>query len=72
MKDRARFAHRIYMCKSDGEVIDHLAAIEDYLLAIATYHAACRRWPDGRIQLRQGDCVIEDNRESPVQKPTLE
>jgi hypothetical protein len=66
MKNRAHFAHCIYMCESSGEVIEHLAAIEDYLLAIATYRAACRRWPDARIQLRQGDRVIEDNREPPV------
>jgi hypothetical protein len=29
------FAHRIEMCDSDDGVIEHLAGIEDYLLAMA-------------------------------------
>jgi hypothetical protein len=61
MKDRTLFAHRLEMCDSDGEVTEHLAGIEDYLLAIATYHAACRRWPDAHVKLRQGDRVIADS-----------
>jgi len=43
MKDRTHFAHRLDMYGSGDEVIEHLALIEDHLLAIATYHAACSR-----------------------------
>jgi hypothetical protein len=47
----------------DGEhVIEHLAGIEDFQLAMATYRAACTRWPGAAITLRQGAKVIEDNR----------
>jgi hypothetical protein len=63
MKDRTHFAHRLEMCDRDGEVAEHLAGIEDYLLAIAAYHAACRRWPDAHVKLRQGDRVIADSRQ---------
>jgi hypothetical protein len=63
MKDRTHFAHRLDMYGSGDEVIEHLALIEDHLLAIATYHAACRRWPDAHLKLRQGDRVIADHGE---------
>jgi hypothetical protein len=47
----------------DGEyVIEHLAGVEDFQLAVATYQAACKRWPGTAITLRQGAKVIEDNR----------
>jgi hypothetical protein len=38
------------------------AGIEDYELALATYQAACERWPGPPITLRQGARVIEDSR----------
>jgi len=43
-------------------VIEHLAGIEDFQLAMATYRAVCKRWPGAAITLRQGAKVIEDNR----------
>jgi hypothetical protein len=47
----------------DGEhVIEHLAGIEDLQLAMATYQAACQRWPGTIITLRKGAQVIKDNR----------
>ena len=60
---RTRFLYRIDMWTSDGEqVIEHLAGVEDAQLAMATYRAACERWPGTAITLRQGSRVIEDNR----------
>ena len=48
----------------DGEhVIEYLAGIEDFQLAMATYHAASKRWPGAAIILRQGAKVAEDNRQ---------
>jgi len=38
----------------DGEtIVDHLAGVEDYTLAMATYRAAIKRWPNTPITLRQ-------------------
>jgi hypothetical protein len=62
--NRTLFSYRIDTWTIDGEyVLDHLAGIEDFQLAQATYQAACRRWPDTVITLRQGAKVIEDNRQ---------
>jgi hypothetical protein len=45
----------------DGEnVVEHLAGVEDFEVALATYRAACQRWPNAAITLRQGARVIED------------
>ena len=47
----------------DGEtIVDHLAGVEDYTLAMATYRAAIKRWPNTPITLQQGARVIEDSR----------
>ena len=51
------------MCDSNsGDVIEHLAYIDDYLLAIATYRAARQRWPDAYIELWQGERIIGHSR----------
>ena len=43
------------MWTDDGEnIIEHLAGIEDFTVAVATYKAACERWPKAAITLRQG------------------
>ena len=63
MRNCEQFAHRIDMCDSNsGDVIEHLAYIDDYLLAIATYRAARQRWPDAYIELWQGERIIADSR----------
>jgi hypothetical protein len=47
----------------DGEsIVEHVAGVEDYQVALATYRAACERWPGTPITLRQGARVIEDSR----------
>jgi hypothetical protein len=44
MKNRTLFAHRIDMWDSEGEnIIEHLAGVEDFELAMATCRAACQR-----------------------------
>ena len=45
-----------------GRVVEHVAGVEDYQVALATYRAACERWPGTPITLRQGARVIEDSR----------
>jgi hypothetical protein len=42
--------------------VEHIAGIEGYQVVLATYHAACERWPGTPITLRQGARVIEDSR----------
>jgi hypothetical protein len=60
---RSHFTFRIDLWTADGEsIVDHVAGIEDYELALATYQAACERWPGTPITLRQGARVIEDSR----------
>ena len=45
MKSRTHFGHRIDMLDREGELVEHLAGVEDSLLADANYEAALRRWP---------------------------
>ena len=58
------FAFRIDTWADDGESVEHVADVDDLTIALATYHAACKRWPHKAITLRQGARVIEDNRRS--------
>ena len=51
------------MRRANGEsILEHVAGVEDYDVALATYRAACKRWPGIPITLRQGARVIEDSR----------
>ena len=45
------------------DIGDVLAAVEDFLLARATYEAARQRWPKERIRLRQETRIVEDGSE---------
>jgi len=63
MKTRTHFTFRVDTWTADGEsIVEHVADVEDYQVALATYHAACERWPGTPITLRQGARVIEDSR----------
>jgi hypothetical protein len=63
MNYRTHFAYRIDLWDADGEnVVEHLAGVDDSQVAMATYLAACERWPDAPITLRQGARVIQDSR----------
>ena len=43
---RARFTFRVDTWTPDGDsIVEHIAGIEDYQVALATYRAACERWP---------------------------
>jgi hypothetical protein len=58
MTFRTHFTFRVDTWTPDGEsVMEHIAGIEDYQVALATFRAACERWPGA---LRQGARVIED------------
>ena len=63
MTTRTHFAFRVDTWTPDGEsIVEHVAGIEDYEVALATYHVARKRWPGIPITLRQGARVIEDSR----------
>jgi hypothetical protein len=51
---RTHFAFRVDTWTPDGNsIVEHVAGIEDYQVALATC-AACERWPGTPITLRQG------------------
>ena len=60
---RNHFKHSVERVDGDGEIADHLAGVEDFMLAKATYHAAVKRWPKERIRLRQETRIVEDSAE---------
>jgi len=63
MTTRTHFAYRIDRWTPDGEsIVEHVAGVEDYEVAVATFRDACERWPHTPITLRQGTRVIEDSR----------
>ena len=68
---RTHFAFRIDMCDANREnLVEHIAGVEDYQVAQATYRAAVERWPGTAITLRQGARVIEDRRTRLPRGPT--
>jgi hypothetical protein len=58
---RTHFKHSVERVDGNGDVADHVAGVEDYLLAKATYDAAVKRWPEARIRLCQASRIIEDS-----------
>ncbi len=45
IKTRTHFTHRIDMLDAAGEIQEHLAGVEDYILAEAVWREAIARWP---------------------------
>jgi hypothetical protein len=68
MKTRTHFTHRIELLDAAGEVEEHLAGVEDYLLAEAVWRAAITRWPKATVVMRQGARVVLDSRRPRVVK----
>ena len=61
------FAFRIDRWTDDGErIVEHVAGVEDFQIAMATYYAARKRWPKAAMTLRQGAHVIENSRRSRI------
>jgi hypothetical protein len=54
-EDANAFHLRVDTWTPDGEsVVEHVAGVEDYELAVATFRAASEGWPGTPITLRQG------------------
>ena len=63
MKTRTHFTFRVDTWTHDGEsIVKHVAGVEDYELALATFRPTCEHWPGTLITLRQGAKMIEDSR----------
>ena len=51
---RTHFVYRIDIWTNDGKnILEHLAGVENLIVARAAYRIACERWPNARITLRQ-------------------
>jgi hypothetical protein len=60
---RTHFVYRIDIWTNDGKnIVEHLAGLENLIVARAAYRAACERWPKAVITLRQGARIVEDSR----------
>jgi hypothetical protein len=55
MKTKTRFAFRVDIWDdTDNSIVEHVAGMDDFGVAEATYQAAVARWPAARITLRPG------------------
>jgi ATP-dependent DNA ligase len=62
MTTRTHCSFRIDTWTPDGEsIVEHVAGVEDYQVALATFRASCERWPDVPITLRQSARVVMKN-----------
>jgi hypothetical protein len=54
MKTKTYFAFRVDIWDDTGDsIVEHVAGVDDFEVAEATYRAAVARWPMARITLRQ-------------------
>lgn len=59
------FTYRIDRWDPSGNEVQHVADVDDLTVALATYEAACERWPKDCLTLRQGGSrVIADSRQT--------
>src|SRR5262245_53703208 len=59
MQTKTYFAFRVDVWDSAANsIVEHVAGIDDFEVAVATYRAAVARWPAARITLRQGARVV--------------
>jgi hypothetical protein len=55
MKTKTYFVFRIDIWDDSGNsIVEHVAGVDDFEVAEATYRAAVARWPRARMTLRQG------------------
>ena len=53
MKTKTYFAFRVDVWDGAGDnIVEHVAGVDDFETAVATYWAAVRRWPKAKITLR--------------------
>ena len=61
MKTKTYFAFRVEIWDDSGDsIVEHVAGVDDFEVAEATYRAAIARWLAARITQRQGIRVVHD------------
>jgi hypothetical protein len=59
MKTKTHFAFRIDVWDDAGDnLVEHLAGLDDYAMAVVAYSAAVESRPKDKITLRQGIRVV--------------
>jgi len=62
MKTKTHFAFRVDIWDADANsIVEHVAGVDDFAVAEATYRAAVARWPAARITLRQGARIVYES-----------
>jgi hypothetical protein len=62
MKTKTHFAFRIDVWDDAGDnLVEHLAGLDDYAMAVVAYWAAVESRPKDKITLRQGARVVLKN-----------
>jgi hypothetical protein len=62
MKTKTHFAFRVDIWDETGtSIVEHVAGVDDFEVAEATYQAAVARWPTAPITLRQGAQVVHES-----------
>jgi len=62
MNTKTYFTFRVDVWDSAANrIVEHIAGIDDFEVAQATYWAAVARWPKARLTLRQGARVVMKN-----------
>jgi len=63
MKTKTHFAFRVDIWDDTGDsIVEHVAGIDDFEVAEATYWAAVARSPAARITLRQGARIVHESK----------
>jgi hypothetical protein len=63
VKTKTHFAFRVDIWDGTGDsIVEHVAGIDDFEGAEATYRAAVARWPAARITLRQSVRVVHESK----------
>jgi hypothetical protein len=61
VKTKTHFAFRVDVWDDAAvSIVEHVAGVDDFEVAVATCRAAILRWPRARITLRQGARVVHD------------
>jgi hypothetical protein len=64
MKTKTHFAFRVDIWDDAGDsIVEHVAGVDDFEVAEATYRAAIARWPMAWLMLRQSARVVHDTGE---------
>ena len=63
VKTKTYFAFRVDIWDDTGNsIVEHVAGVDDFEVAEATYRADVARWPLARTTLRQGARVVYESR----------